>query len=779
MTSNPKQISGLNVTTQVRDNTDVVHTGIIKALNVMAGGNKIIDGCDITQSADTGASGGTTLFTVSAGNYMQDNQLVPFAGSTIKLNTQADEFTNPAGIQTPHASNDYYALLVINSAGALKIRGDNTLASATPVVADYTLGDTLLSVIKITGGSPANHATRELQFLTINKSKNAVSVAYNNGGTYTETLSLIGGVGGTEISNKLGNLTIQDGSTGGIIIAGDKVGLGGTAPTKDIHIERNSGTDELVFIKNTSTTGNKGLFIETRGSDTDLAFDITTTGGTSKASIDSTGKIVNAADMELGGNLQVGGNIIKASDGGSTITMDTDDNVTIAGDLTVAGGDILGPTDGALTIKADTDMIFRIDSDSDGAETFQFQTNNGNEVMSLDEGGNLQIDGNLNISGGGLVTTPVTADGLFTTASGLTNMPDAPITNQGHKNEGFGANYGLKAANAPISGSDLGIITKCIQPDLPTALSAPNVITPNHEVIYLGMNDVNQIAEQDAITAGLSPNEYLAFIEGIESVGASNGLFGGGGFVAITGPDLGNRSTQKFTLVNICNVPCYVVSTINNTSILSCWHKGHKTATHTHTLIGHNTVNLSRQLETAAFNAYNSGGFNIPSTGETAYLLRPGCSVTLHATQLSGEEGPTYEVQQFSGFNPSPPNAYWMVKSSSEGTLEGKIINNTHIRDLHLGAPYSGYTVYANYTAHAQSIYLPPVPAIGTQFFIYALADVTVYAQNSTTGYVDTGAITASDVIRDSGADVNNKVMSTGSMATFIYGPDNKWLLVG
>ena len=40
------------------------------------------------------------------------------------------------------------------------------------------------------------------------------------------------------------------------------------------------------------------------------------------------------------GNIKVGGNIIQASDGGSTITMDTDDNVTIAGDLTVSGGDI-------------------------------------------------------------------------------------------------------------------------------------------------------------------------------------------------------------------------------------------------------------------------------------------------------------------------------------------------------------------------------------------------------------------------------------------------------
>jgi hypothetical protein len=73
MTSNPKQISGLGATVQVRDNTDVVHTGIIKALNTMASGNKVISGCDITQQASTGgSSAATTQFSVANGQYLQD-----------------------------------------------------------------------------------------------------------------------------------------------------------------------------------------------------------------------------------------------------------------------------------------------------------------------------------------------------------------------------------------------------------------------------------------------------------------------------------------------------------------------------------------------------------------------------------------------------------------------------------------------------------------------------------------------------------------------------------
>ena len=53
------------------------------------------------------------------------------------------------------------------------------------------------------------------------------------------------------------------------------------------------------------------------------------------------------------GNIKVGGNVIQASDGGSTITMDTSDNVTIAGNLQVGGNRILA-SDGGATIILDT-----------------------------------------------------------------------------------------------------------------------------------------------------------------------------------------------------------------------------------------------------------------------------------------------------------------------------------------------------------------------------------------------------------------------------------------
>tara|TARA_R110002012_G_scaffold155388_1_gene316240 strand:+ start:2109 stop:6395 length:4287 start_codon:yes stop_codon:yes gene_type:complete len=67
------------------------------------------------------------------------------------------------------------------------------------------------------------------------------------------------------------------------------------------------------------------------------------------------------------------------------------------GDLVT--GEVRSKEDASLTIKADTDLIFQIDSDTGGTETFQFKNGDGTEVASLDESGNLQIDGDITVSG--------------------------------------------------------------------------------------------------------------------------------------------------------------------------------------------------------------------------------------------------------------------------------------------------------------------------------------------------------------------------------------------
>ena len=58
----------------------------------------------------------------------------------------------------------------------------------------------------------------------------------------------------------------------------------------------------------------------------------------------------------VSGALQVGANVIRASDGGDTITMDTSDNVTLAGVLKVPG-DIIHVGDTDTKISFTTDLI--------------------------------------------------------------------------------------------------------------------------------------------------------------------------------------------------------------------------------------------------------------------------------------------------------------------------------------------------------------------------------------------------------------------------------------
>ena len=720
------------------DGDDHIHSGIIKALELAAKGTYVVEY-------------GSSVFQQVAGSSRTQFQ---FSGDIRFVREGRAYVATPAAEELksdPDGTNDRYDMLVINNSNALEIREGT--AATTPRVPDVlTSGDIPVALIRVAGGSGANDTNREIQLYGYNRGVLATSLAkvYNNAGS--------------EI----------------IDITGTDVSLWTSTAVGAFTLERSEAGKEILTVKNTG--GAKGAVIEgTGGTNTQPVLDVKY-GGASMTSVSGQGNMTVANDVTLtAGNLQVGGNIIKASDGGSTITMDTDDNVTIAGDLTVAGGDILGPTDGALTIKADTDMIFRIDSDNDGAETFQFQTNNGNEVMSLDEAGNLQIDGDLNISGGNLVTTAVTANLQFTAAAGLVSAADHYIVNNGGKYESFIHAAGLIAADSP-TGADLGLVTHVIEPVLITATANP--ISFRNEVVYLGTSVKNQVVGQEIKESGATSHaNYDLLVEGINAPSPINGLIGGGGFVCLDSPDTASVNQKKITLVNTSNVPCYILTASSASSPVygyAGFHKGLKTRDYLRTDISQNTVNLSRCLETSTFNNYNlEPNINIGTLGENAYLLKAGCSVTLHAIQLTQESNPAYQVQDNQGFYPQDPRAYWMVRNSAEGTITSKIAYNTTMASVVLGPAQSGYSIYANYSAGAQFIILPPTPAFGTQYFIYAMNDVTVICRNATNGTTNAGGTTATDVIRDSGADVNTKAMGSGTMATFIYGPDNKWLLVG
>lgn len=85
-------------------------------------------------------------------------------------------------------------------------------------------------------------------------------------------------------------------------------------------------------------------------------------------------------------NLTLSSNVIKASDGGSTITLDTSDNVTIAGGGTfggtvdLQGNELILDADNDTSITADTDD--QIDFRAGGADSVKI----GNEHLTINDG---------------------------------------------------------------------------------------------------------------------------------------------------------------------------------------------------------------------------------------------------------------------------------------------------------------------------------------------------------------------------------------------------------
>ena len=102
--------------------------------------------------------------------------------------------------------------------------------------------------------------------------------------------------------------------------------------------------------------------------------------------------------LVIDGDLTVTGNDINGS-GGTAITMDGSNNVTIAGDLTVGGLNIKAPADSNLFFNTDKSMYFDIDEDDDETSNiFRWRATSA-VLMTLTEQADLRIAGDLQVTG--------------------------------------------------------------------------------------------------------------------------------------------------------------------------------------------------------------------------------------------------------------------------------------------------------------------------------------------------------------------------------------------
>ena len=111
---------------------------------------------------------------------------------------------------------------------------------------------------------------------------------------------------------------------------------------------------------------------------------------------------VNIWSIDLDGNIKTKGKI-RDNNGNDKIDVNTSGQTDFTGNIKVKGsspGFIYGPDADELTIESNKDLVFTIDADdNDNGKRFIFK-GASTEIASLDESGDLQIDGDLAVDGG-------------------------------------------------------------------------------------------------------------------------------------------------------------------------------------------------------------------------------------------------------------------------------------------------------------------------------------------------------------------------------------------
>ena len=181
----------------ITDAVDFPHTGLIKSLSLGMRGNyavKTTNGFNITQA------GSGKVIQVTSGFVFADVQL---------FQCDAKNFADSVFTTSPaNVSHLLVADVAEAQADRLKIipHGANT-ANRIPDYADGN--DVIIAVITYTTG----FGSMTVQYLTTDKTSNALSVGYNNSG-YDQTLSIVGASGSTTLTSEENEVIVKLNNTG-------------------------------------------------------------------------------------------------------------------------------------------------------------------------------------------------------------------------------------------------------------------------------------------------------------------------------------------------------------------------------------------------------------------------------------------------------------------------------------------------------------------------------------------------------------------------------------
>jgi len=198
MVANQGKITTMGGTTGLVDQTDKMHTGILKALEAYSKEDICI---------------GHAGFTITGtGTYTQYNLAQPIHFTTkgqYKKHTSDISITydttvtdaKPTAGQTQHPNYTRYDLISITNADTpTLVITLGTLSGANGLVPDLPTGNIPIALIEVTAGTDPNKINYNFQLYTLDKQTNSLSIGYSSGGFYTEVSSITGTSDGLFIS---------------------------------------------------------------------------------------------------------------------------------------------------------------------------------------------------------------------------------------------------------------------------------------------------------------------------------------------------------------------------------------------------------------------------------------------------------------------------------------------------------------------------------------------------------------------------------------------------
>lgn len=230
---------------QITDASDFPHTGLIKALSLGMRGNYATTGFNATSVTDVAV-------TFANGVVFRDGEEVGVTGGTITIGSTT-------GTTTAYTTGYH---LIVNETGTTTL----TVRPPTGVdaVPEYDDDDVIIAILGYTGNTPM-----QIQYLTINKSKNSLSVARSASGTYTEMGTITADTNSLDIvtTNSNADINLSPHGTG-------NVGIGTNSPVSKVEINGDNANDVALTVTNSQESSDSETATlrlkSTRGTDSDF-----------------------------------------------------------------------------------------------------------------------------------------------------------------------------------------------------------------------------------------------------------------------------------------------------------------------------------------------------------------------------------------------------------------------------------------------------------------------------------------------------------------------------